>query len=106
MRPTDVQRWDELPLEQVTAMASRKVVRGRQQTMVQLYLKRGAHVPLHRHAGELLVYVLQGALRCMVAGREQIVREGEVLQVPAGMSHQAEALDDTFQLVVIATAGQ
>lgn len=101
MRLTDVLRWDELPLDQVTAMASRKVVAGSQQTMMQLYLKRGTHVPLHRHSGEQLVYVLQGALRCTVAGRELVVREGEVLLVPAGIAHQMEALDDTFQLTVI-----
>ena len=106
MRRTDVQRWDELPLEQVTAMASRKVITGSHQTIVQLHLKRGTHVPLHRHAGEQFIYVLQGALKCALAGREQVVREGEVLKVPAGMTHQAEALDDTFQLVVIAATSQ
>jgi quercetin dioxygenase-like cupin family protein len=26
------------------------------------------------------------------------VREGEVLHIPAGVDHQAEALDDTFEL--------
>ncbi len=104
MAESGVQRWDELPLEQVTLMASRKVIVGAQQTIVQLYLKRGTHVPLHRHTGEQLVYVLRGALKCVVAGREQVVREGEVLHVPPGITHQAEALDDTFQLVMIAAA--
>ena len=106
MPESSVQRWDELPLEQVTAMASRKVIAGTEQTIVQLYLKCGTHVPLHRHAGEQVVYVLQGALRCVVAGREQVVREGGVLRVPAGIAHQAEALEDTFQLVIVATEGQ
>jgi quercetin dioxygenase-like cupin family protein len=44
--------------------------------------------------------VLQGALRFLVDGEEIIVREGEVLHIPAHVPHQAEALDDTFELDV------
>lgn len=101
MADVRVHRWDELPLEKVTEMVSRKVIVGDRQTMVQVYLKRGAHVPLHRHDGEQMVYVLQGALRLAVGGREVTVSEGEVLHVPSGVSHQAEALKDTFQIAVL-----
>lgn len=101
MADTHLFRWDELPLEKVTEMVSRKVVTGERQTMVQVYLKRGAHVPLHRHDGEQMVYVLQGIARWAVGGREVIVSEGEVLHIPSGVSHQAEALDDTFQIAVL-----
>ncbi|MEZ5318006.1 MAG: cupin domain-containing protein [Vicinamibacterales bacterium] len=91
-------RWDEIPLEKVTEMVARKAVTGRAQSLVQLYVKKGALVPRHEHAGEQLIYVLQGALR-VTAGRETFtVREGELLQVPARLAHQAEALDDTFLL--------
>jgi quercetin dioxygenase-like cupin family protein len=55
---------------------------------------------MHAHPGEQLIYVLQGALRALVDGEEVTVREGEVLQVPAQVNHQAEALDDTFVLDV------
>jgi quercetin dioxygenase-like cupin family protein len=101
-----VHRWDELPLEKVTEMVSRKVVTGDRQTMVQVYLKRGAHVPLHRHDSEQMVYVLQGAMRWAVGGRSMTVSEGEVLHVPSGVSHQAEALDDTFQIAVLSDGGR
>ena len=104
MSDARIRRWDEISLEKVTEMVSRKVVVGDGLKMVQVYLKRGAHVPLHRHDDEQMIYVLQGALRCEVAGREVTVRDGEVLHVPAGMKHQAEALDDTFQIVLSAPA--
>lgn len=93
-----VHRWDDLALDKVTELVSRKIVAGERQMLAQVYLKRGALVPLHRHASEQLQYVLQGALRVMIDGAEVVVREGEVLRIPSGAAHQAEALDDTFTL--------
>jgi quercetin dioxygenase-like cupin family protein len=43
---------------------------------------------------------LQGALRFLVDGEEITVREGEVIHIPSGVEHQAEALEDTFELDV------
>ncbi len=91
-------RWDEIELERITEMVSRKVVSGERAMVVQVYLKRGALVPRHRHDSEQLTYVLEGALRAVVDEEETIVRAGEVLWVPAGVAHQAEALDDTLEL--------
>lgn len=93
-----VHRWAALELDKVTELISRKIVSGDRQMVVQVYLKRGAHVPAHRHESEQLQYVLEGALRCMVGGEEVVVREGEVLLIPPGLRHQAEALTDTFVL--------
>ena len=93
-------RWSDLRLEKVTAMISRKAMAGDRQTLVQAHLKRGAQIPMHAHDTEQLVYVLRGALRCVVGAREIVVREGEVLRVPAGLRHQVEAVEDTFELLV------
>jgi quercetin dioxygenase-like cupin family protein len=68
--------------------------------MAQIYLKRGAIVPRHTHESEQMTYVLQGALRMLVAGEEVTLREGEVLHIAPGVPHQVEALDDTFVLGV------
>ena len=93
-------RWDELPLDKVTEMVARKAIVGARQTLVQSYLKAGAIVPLHRHQDEQMIYVLQGALKMLVGDEAATVREGEVLLVPPGVPHQAEALDDTFVMTV------
>jgi quercetin dioxygenase-like cupin family protein len=93
-------RWDEIALEKITEMMSQKIVAGEREMLAQIYLKRGALVPLHQHESEQMTYVLQGALRFLVAGEEIIVREGEVLHIPSNTPHQAEALDDTFELDV------
>ena len=93
-------RWDEIALEKVTEMLSRKVVTGDREMLAQIYLKRGCLVPMHSHESEQMTYILQGALRFLVGGEEIIVREGEVLHIPSRTPHQAEALDDTFELDV------
>ena len=91
-------RWDEIALEKVTEMLSRKSVIGEREMLVQIYVKRGCLVPMHSHQSEQMTYVLQGALKFQVAGEEITVREGEVLHIPSGVDHQAEALEDTFEL--------
>lgn len=93
-------RWDEIELEKITEMVSQKIVTGEREMLAQMYLKRGALVPIHSHESEQMTYVLQGALRFHVAGEEIIVREGEVLHIPGWTPHQAEALEDTFELDV------
>ena len=100
MTAAQLHRWDEITLEKITEMYSQKIVTGSQQMLAQTYLKQGAQVPIHSHDSEQMTYVLQGSLRVLVGGEEIIVREGEVLHIPSGIPHQAEALEDTFELDV------
>jgi quercetin dioxygenase-like cupin family protein len=55
-------RWDEIALEKVTEVISRKLVTGEREMLTQIYLKRGALVPMHKHESEQMTYVLQGGL--------------------------------------------
>ncbi len=99
-------RWDELALEKVTEMISRKLVTGDREMLAQVYLKKGALVPMHSHESEQMTYVLQGALRFLVDSEEIIVRQGEVLHIVSWVPHQAEAIDDTFELDVFSPIRQ
>src|SRR3977135_1268586 len=55
-------RWDEIALEKVTEMLSRKIVTGEREMLAQVYLKRGCLVPMHSHESEQMTSILQGAL--------------------------------------------
>ena len=99
-------RWDEIALEKVTEMISRKIVTGDREMVAQIYLKKGALVPMHSHESEQMTYVLQGAMKFLVGGEEITLREGEVLHIPSWVQHQAEALDDTFELDVFSPIRQ
>lgn len=93
-------RWDEIPLDKVTEMVARKTLGGADLELTQAYFKKGTKVPVHAQAGERLLYVLQGVVRVTAGPDDLTLREGELLVVPAGTSHQAEVLDDAFVMVV------
>jgi quercetin dioxygenase-like cupin family protein len=99
-------RWDEIALEKVTEMLSRKIITGEREMLTQIYLKRGCLVPMHSHESEQMTYILQGALKFVIGGEEITVREGEVLHIPSLVEHQAEALEDTFELDVFSPIRQ
>lgn len=99
-------RWDELALEKITEMASRKVVAGARQTIAQVWFKKGALVARHMHDSEQVTYVLDGALRCVIDGDEMVLRAGEVMVIPSGVPHQIEVLDDTLVIDTFSPARQ
>ena len=91
-------RWEDIAPDKVTAMISRKIVSVEREMFVQVYQKKGAMIPNHAHESEQMTYVLQGRVKFMIAGDEVLVSEGEVLVIPSGVEHQAEVLDDTFEI--------
>ncbi|HVG84748.1 MAG TPA: cupin domain-containing protein [Vicinamibacterales bacterium] len=99
-------RWDEIALEKVTEMISRKLITGAREMIAHIHLKRGAIVPMHSHESEQMTYVFQGALKFLISGEEITVREGEVLHIPSWLPHQAEALDDTFEMDIFSPIRQ
>jgi quercetin dioxygenase-like cupin family protein len=96
-------RWDDIPLEPVTDMLSRKLVTGDRMMLAHIYLKKGAIVPKHSHENEQLTYVLEGTLRFhMGENLEDMVdvHAGEVLHIPSNIPHRAEALEDCLDVDV------
>jgi len=91
-------KWNDMVLEKVTDGISRKYVTGDREMVAQIYLTRGAIVPIHAHESEQLTYVLTGALKFTLDGRDITVRAGELLRIPSWMPHTAEAVEDTFEL--------
>lgn len=90
--------WDSVPLETMSDVISRKVITGEKAMVAQVFLKKDAVVPEHHHESEQLTYILKGALKFELEGREVVVREGEVLHIPSNVPHRAVALEDTLDL--------
>jgi quercetin dioxygenase-like cupin family protein len=90
--------WESVPLEVMSDMISRKIVTGDKAMVAQVFLKKDAVVPEHHHESEQITYILEGALKFEIEGKEVIVRKGEVLSIPSNVPHRAVALEDTVDL--------
>jgi quercetin dioxygenase-like cupin family protein len=90
--------WDSVPLEIMSDMISRKIVTGDRAMVAQVFLKKDAVVPEHHHESEQITYILEGALKFEIEGKEVVVRKGEVLTIPSNVPHRAVALEDTVDL--------
>jgi quercetin dioxygenase-like cupin family protein len=90
--------WESVPLEIMSDMISRKIVTGDRAMVAQVFLKKDAVVPEHHHESEQITYILEGALKFEIEGKEITVRKGEVLTIPSNVPHRAVALEDTVDL--------
>jgi len=90
--------WSTIPLEDLNPLLQRQFVVGEEVMVARVLLKKGCIVPLHSHYNEQLTYILEGALKFWIDGKEIVVRAGEVLTIPRNMPHKAEALEDTVDL--------
>ena len=92
--------WSQVEREKLNDLIDREMVVGDKLMLARVFLKKGAHVPQHHHHNEQVTYILEGALKFAIDGREIVVRAGEVLCIPSNMPHEAWALEDTLDLDV------
>jgi quercetin dioxygenase-like cupin family protein len=90
--------WNDVELETMHPLLQRQLVVGHEVMLARVLLKKGCIVPLHSHVNEQLSYILEGALKFWIDGKEIVVHAGEVLTIPPHMPHKAEALEDTVDL--------
>jgi quercetin dioxygenase-like cupin family protein len=93
-------RWREVELETLNPLLQRQLVVGHNLMLTRVLLKKGCIIPLHSHHNEQFTYILEGALKFWIDGKEIVVNAGEVLTIPPHMPHKAEALVDTVDLDV------
>jgi quercetin dioxygenase-like cupin family protein len=92
--------WKDVQRERLNPHIDREMVVGDKIMLARVLMKKGAHVPLHHHHNEQVTYILEGALKFNVGGKEITVRAGEVLCIPPNMPHEAWAEEDTVDLDV------
>jgi quercetin dioxygenase-like cupin family protein len=92
--------WTTIPLEDLNPLLQRQFVVGDDIMVARVLMKKGCIVPLHSHHNEQVTYILEGALKFWIDGKEIVVHAGEVLTIPRNMPHKAEALEDTIDLDV------
>src|SRR5262245_38085087 len=81
--------WKDVEREKLNPLIDREMVYGQEIMVARVFIKKGGHVPLHHHHNEQLTYILEGALKFAIDGKEIVVRAGEVLCIPSNMPHEA-----------------
>ena len=102
-------RWDDMPKEAVSETLDRRLITGDRMMLAHVYLKKGCIVPRHSHENEQITYILEGGLRFWIGADEAQVIEvhaGEVLHIPSGVPHKAEALEDTLDVDIFSPPRQ
>ena len=94
-------RWENLPLETLKPDLTRRIISTERVMLAHVYLDKGCVVPTHSHENEQLTYILDGVLRFWLGDDESEVVDvgpGEVLHIPSGLPHKAEALETTLDV--------
>jgi quercetin dioxygenase-like cupin family protein len=101
------QSWNDVKLEELSPLISRRLISSERMMLAHVYLKKGAIVPAHDHHNEQFTYILSGALRFWIGEHADApgdtwldVQAGEVLVIPSHVRHRAEALEDTLDVDV------
>jgi quercetin dioxygenase-like cupin family protein len=90
--------WSSVEVEALNPLLGRHFIVGQNVMLARVLLKKGCLVPEHSHHNEQITYILEGALKFGIDGKEIVVNAGEVLTIPPNMPHWAEALVDTVDL--------
>jgi quercetin dioxygenase-like cupin family protein len=93
-----IHSWNQIPAEPMTDTVTRQVLHTDTMTIARLYLKKGAVVPRHSHPNEQVSTVEAGRLRFLFDDGEAVVQTGESMQIPGGVPHAVEALEDAIAL--------
>src|SRR5271154_5046361 len=99
-------KWETVELETMSDVISRKVISGEKGMVAQVFLKKDAIVPEHHHESEQITYILEGALKFEIEGKEIVVAKGQVLRIPSNVPHRAVALEDTLDLDIFSPIRQ
>ena len=90
--------WTTVELENLNPLLQRQLIVGQNVMVARVLMKSGCIIPLHSHHNEQVTYILEGALKFWIDGKEILVNAGEVLTIPPHMPHKAEAMADTVDL--------
>jgi len=92
--------WDDIPHEPLNELLSRKIITGERTMLAHIFLKKGCVVPAHSHDNEQMTYIIKGALKFTINGREILLKTGEVMHIPSNVVHEAVAVEDTLDMDV------
>jgi quercetin dioxygenase-like cupin family protein len=79
----------------MTEKIGRRVISGKQGTMVYWRMKAGAHATAHQHPQEQFVWVISGSIRFRIGAETRTIEPGDIAVIPGGVEHEAFFPEDT-----------
>ena len=105
-------RWADLPTDHPIPRLRRRRIIGEHAMLSEVLLEEGCLVPTHAHENEQFVCVLRGRIRFGIGAEgsakrhDVVVEAGEVLHLPSGVAHCAEALQETLIIDVFSPTSE
>lgn len=94
--------WEKLESDQPMPLVHRRRIHGDRMTVARVRLEKGFKIDPHSHPEEQIVLILSGSIRFLLGEsphqEEVVLGAEEILQVPGGVPHGAEALEETVVL--------
>jgi quercetin dioxygenase-like cupin family protein len=87
--------WTAIAEEKMNPMLSRRVIHTEQMTIANLWLAKGAVVPVHHHINQQVTMLKSGALEFEMGGERIVLKAGDVLVIPPDVPHSVVALEDS-----------
>ena len=84
-----------VPEEQITDKIRRRVVSGKQGTMVYWRMKAGAHAAAHEHPHEQFVWMVKGSMDFRIGNEKRTMKPGDVAVIPGGVEHEGYFPEDS-----------
>jgi unsaturated pyranuronate lyase len=77
-------------------------------TIAEAWFEEGRRLPSpeerqHSHESEEILYLIRGRMRLYLGGNreEEILEAGQVLEIPAGVPHGGDVLEDMYAIAVM-----
>src|SRR5260370_25751324 len=84
-----------VPEEQITDKIQRRVISGKQGTMVYWSISAGAHVAAHKHPHEQFVGMVKGTMEFRIGNEKRTLKPADVAVIPSGAEPEADFQEDS-----------
>ncbi len=88
-------KLSSVPEEQITDEIGRRVISGKQGSLVYWRMMAGAHAAAHQPPHEQFVWVISGSIRLRIGAAVRTIEPGDIAVVPGGIEHEAFFPEDT-----------
>lgn len=87
---------NEVETDVVNTSYLRKAIYGESLAVARLDVQKGEVTEMHSHDTEEVIYVLQGAWLFHLPDGDVVVKDNQMLCIPAGVEHSSEVLEHTI----------